>query len=200
MKVIGLTGGIGCGKSFVAKIASHFFPVLHINTDEMARQQMKKGGISYNGVIREFSQKTDDLLLPDGEINRPVLSKIVFSDPEALKKLDEITHPAVISEIQNIIKDNSDTGEYEAVLIESALVFESGIDRICDEVWYVHAPKDQRVNRLMESRGYSREKIDSVLSGQLSEDEFIKKSDRIIENCDSVDVEEMVKIIAGILI
>ena len=52
----------------------------------------------------------------------------------------------------------------------------------------------------MESRGYSREKIDSVLSGQLSEDEFIKKSDRIIENCDSVDVEEMVKIIAGILI
>ena len=84
MKVIGLTGGIGCGKSFVANVASHFLPVLHISTDELARRQMMKGGKSYEGVVMEFSPLTDKLLLPDGEINRPELSRIVFSDEKQI--------------------------------------------------------------------------------------------------------------------
>ena len=74
MKIIGLTGGIGSGKSFVANVAKTHFNVLHISTDEIARQQMLKGGVSYYRVIEEFSKYTDDLILENGEINRPVLS------------------------------------------------------------------------------------------------------------------------------
>ena len=200
MKVIGLTGGIGSGKSFVAKVASYFFPVLHINTDEMARQQMMKGQISYNRVVEEFSKYSDELLKKDGEINRPVLAKIVFNDAGLLNKLNSITHPAVIDGIKEIIKEESGYGEYEAVMIESALVFESGIDKICDEVWFVHAPVSTRIRRLKETRGYSDEKISSVLDDQLAEEEFIKRSDRVIENDDGTGVEEMFTVLSDMLL
>ncbi len=200
MKVIGLTGGIGSGKSFVAKIASYFFPVLHINTDEMARQQMMKGQISYNRVVEEFSKYSDELLREDGEINRPVLAKIVFNDAGLLNKLNSITHPAVIDGIKEIIREESGYGEYEAVMIESALVFESGIDKICDEVWFVHAPVSTRIRRLKETRGYSDEKISSVLDDQLAEEEFIKRSDRVIENDDGTGVEEMFTVLSDMLL
>lgn len=200
MKVIGLTGGIGSGKSFVAKVASYFFPVLHINTDEMARQQMMKGQISYNRVVEEFSKYSDELLKKDGEINRPVLAKIVFNDAGLLNKLNSITHPAVIEGIKEIIREESGCGEYEAVMIESALVFESGIDRICDEVWFVHAPVSTRIRRLKETRGYSDEKISSVLDDQLAEEEFIKRSDRVIENDDGTGVEEMFTVLSDMLL
>jgi dephospho-CoA kinase len=200
LKVIGLTGGIGSGKSFVAKIASYFFPVLHINTDEMARQQMMKGQISYNRVVEEFSKYSDELLREDGEINRPVLAKIVFNDAGLLNKLNSITHPAVIDGIKEIIREESGYGEYEAVMIESALVFESGIDKICDEVWFVHAPVSTRIRRLKETRGYSDEKISSVLDDQLAEEEFIKRSDRVIENDDGTGVEEMFTVLSDMLL
>ena len=200
MKVIGLTGGIGSRKSFVAKVASYFFPVLHINTDEMARQQMMKGQISYNRVVEEFSKYSDELLKKDGEINRPVLAKIVFNDAGLLNKLNSITHPAVIEGIKEIIREESGCGEYEAVMIESALVFESGIDRICDEVWFVHAPVSTRIRRLKETRGYSDEKISSVLDDQLAEEEFIKRSDRVIENDDGTGVEEMFTVLSDMLL
>ena len=200
MKVIGLTGGIGSGKSFVARVASYFFPVLHINTDEMARQQMLKGQISYNRVVEEFSKYSDELLNEDGEINRPVLAGIVFNDADLLNKLNGITHPAVIEGIKEIIGSVSETGEFEAVMIESALVFESGIDRICDEVWYVHAPVSTRVRRLKESRGYTDEKISSVLDDQLADEEFKKRSDRVIENDEGTDVEDMFTILSDMLL
>ena len=199
LKVIGLTGGIGCGKSFVAKLAESFFPVYHINTDDMAREQMKKGGISYNRVLEGFKEYGDILLEEDGEINRKELSKIVFSDKKALEKLDSITHPAVIEEINEIIAREKEQGRFEAVLIESALVFESGIDKICDEVWYVYAPIETRTKRLMESRGYSIEKIDAVLSGQLKEQDFIDRSDRVIQNGDEVTTADLLHTIAEFL-
>ena len=79
MRIIGLTGGIGSGKSFVAQVAEKNFSVLHISSDEIARRQMQKGGISYKRVVEEFSGMTDDLLCEDGEINRTALSKLVMN-------------------------------------------------------------------------------------------------------------------------
>jgi len=192
VKVYGLTGGIGCGKSFVASVAEKYFPVRHINTDDIARQQMKKGGKSYEKVVEAFGCHCPELLDENGEINRPFLSKIVFGDKEKLELLDSITHPLVIDEIKEIISDKNTAEEYQAVLIETALVFESGIDKLCDEVWYVYCPLSERRKRLEKSRGYSREKTDSVLKGQLDEDEFLKRCDRVILNSDAVSVEDMV--------
>ena len=199
MKIIAITGGIGSGKSYVANIMSLYFNVLHINTDEMARKQMMKGRESYNRVVEAFRDKIPDLLDENEEINRPVLSKYVFSNPNELKKLDDLTHPVVIDAIKEIIQEEKQRDFYEAVLIESALVYESGIDNICDEVWYVYAPVETRVKRLTDSRGYSREKIDSVLSGQMDEQEFLKKCDKVIKNGDDSTVTDLIRQISDLL-
>ncbi|MBP5533847.1 MAG: dephospho-CoA kinase [Lachnospiraceae bacterium] len=199
MKIIGLTGGIGSGKSFVADAAQKNFPVLHISTDEIARRQMQKGGISFKKVVKEFSKYTGSLLLEDGEINRPELSKIVMNDPERLKKLDEITHPAVIDEVNNIIKEETDRGVYTAVLIETALLYEAGIDKMCDEVWYVYAPVATRCKRLTETRGYTPEKTEMFLKNQQPEEEFLRRADRIVPNGEDVTEEDMIHIISAYL-
>lgn len=192
MKVIGITGGIGSGKSYVADVAAKYFPVLHVSTDDIAREQMKKGGISYKGVLEEFGGLCENLLEADGEINRKALSEIVFADKQLLEKLNSITHPNVINEIKEIIEREEAEGFYSAVLIETALVFESGIDKICDSVWYVFASLDCRIRRLKQSRGYSDEKIQSILDDQLDEKTFREKSDVVISNNDETDIRDLI--------
>ena len=199
MKIIGLTGGIGSGKSFVANVAEKHFNILHISTDEIARQQMLKGGTSYYRVIEEFSAYSDELVLENGEINRPVLSRLVLNDHNLLKKLDNITHPAVIDEVNGIIAREKEANEHDALLIETALIYEAGMDSICDEVWYVYAPVATRRKRLSLSRGYSEERIDGFLEGQKPEEEFLRLSDRTVPNGEDVTEEDMVRIIRGYL-
>ena len=199
MKVIGLTGGIGSGKSFVAHVAEKYFKILHISTDEIARRQMLKGGVSYKRVIEEFSGYISGLIREDGEIDRQVLSKLVLNDRNMLEKLDGITHPAVIDEVNRMIEEEKEAGIYDAVLIETALIYEAGMDVICDEVWYVYAPLETRRKRLSESRSYSDEKIDGFFNGQLSEEEFLRRSTRTVPNGDDVTEEDMIRIIRGYL-
>ncbi|MCR5725912.1 MAG: dephospho-CoA kinase [Lachnospiraceae bacterium] len=199
MKVIGLTGGIGSGKSFVADIAEKHFNIMHINTDEIARRQMLKGGTSYGKVVEEFSKYSDRLLDEDGEINRQVLGKIVLNDENLIKKLDSLTHPDVIEEVNGIIASEKEKKEKDAVLIETALLYEAGIDGMCDEVWYVYAPMATRRRRLKDSRGYSEEKIDGFFSKQHSEEDFLRLADRTVPNGEDVTEADMVKIIKGYL-
>ena len=199
MKIIGLTGGIGSGKSFVAEIAEKNFPILNINTDEIARTQMLYGGKSYYKVVEEFSGYSDKLLCENGEIDRKVLARIALSDEKLLKKLDEITHPAVIDEILSIISFQKEKNDYCAVLIETALLYEAGIDKICDEVWYVYAPLGTRIKRLKETRGYDEEKIESFFKRQKPEEEFLGKADRTVPNGADVTASDMIKIISGYL-
>ncbi|MBR4144486.1 MAG: dephospho-CoA kinase [Lachnospiraceae bacterium] len=199
MRIIGLTGGIGSGKSFVAQVAEKNFSVLHISSDEIARRQMQKGGISYKHVVEEFSGMTDDLLCEDGEINRTALSKLVMNDPVLLKKLDAITHPAVIDEINTIIAIEDERKIFSAVLVETALLYEAGIDRMCDEVWYVYAPLATRSSRLIKMRGYSTEKTEMFLKNQQPEEEFLRRSDRTVPNGEDVTESDMIKIISAYL-
>lgn len=192
MKIIGITGGIGSGKSYVASVTAKYFPVLHVSTDDIAKEQMKKGGISYDMVVKAFSDICSQLLDEDGEINRAALSKTVFSDNSLLDMLNSITHPNVISELKSIIEREEKKGFYSAVLIETALIFESGIDKMCDSVWDVYASLNCRKRRLKASRGYSEEKIESILDDQLDEEEFKKKSDIVIVNDDSTDIRDLI--------
>ncbi|MBR4777570.1 MAG: dephospho-CoA kinase [Lachnospiraceae bacterium] len=199
MKIIGLTGGIGNGKSFVARVAEKNFPILHINTDEIARTQMQKGGKSFIRVVEEFSPLSDKLLNTDGEINRQELSRLVMADRGLLDRLDEITHPAVIEEIKEIIEKEKASGRYSAVLIETALIYEAGIDSICDEVWYVYAPEGTRRRRLMTERGYTQETIDSFFMNQNPVEFFLSRADRTVPNGFDVTEKDMLEILSGYL-
>ena len=199
MKVIGLTGGIGSGKSYVADVAVKNFEILHISTDEIARRQMLNGGESFYRVVEEFSKYSDELLLENGEINRQVLGAIVLNDQMLLEKLDSITHPPVIEEVNKIIETERQNGRYAALMIETALIYEAGMDSICDEVWYVYAPRDTRKKRLMASRGYSEEKAEGFFRRQKPEEEFLKRAQRVVPNGADVTEEELVRIICAYL-
>ena len=185
MRVIGLTGGIGSGKSWVAEAISKALSWEVIYTDDVAREQMKKGGESYFAVVKEFG---DGILDKSGEIDRSRLSKIVFEDKTKLEKLNSLTHPLVRTYVLNQIAKFREEKK-EAVLIETALLIEAGYQEFCDEVWYVHAPETQRRERLKASRGYSDEKVDSLYLKQRKEEEFLQIATKVIENPDGSTVE-----------
>lgn len=178
MKVIGVTGGVGSGKSYVIEQLAKEHDVCVINTDNIAKDQMKRGGSSYDDVVAFFGR---EIVGDDGEINRAMLSGIVFNDSEKLQKLNELTHPRVIEEMLRLIEESRLSGR-EMAVIETALLIEAGIGKYCDEIWYVTASEDVRRKRLKETRGYSDERIDSMLSSQKDDAEFRKIATRIIEN------------------
>lgn len=188
MKVIGITGGIGSGKSLVADIMVKKYNAYNINTDRIAYEQMLPGGISYSGVVEYFGK---GILNEDGTIDRSRLSRIVFNDREKLLKLNSLTHPNVLIEVQKVIDKKRAEKNVPYCIIETALMIESGYDAVCDEVWYVHSPADIRRQRLKSSRGYTDEKIDAIFASQSKEQDFFKKFDKVIYNEDNMDLDAL---------
>lgn len=187
MKVIGITGGVGSGKSYVARLAAGNFDVLHIQTDNIAKRQMKKGGASYAGVVEYFGE---GILGEDKEIDRARLAQIVFNDDEKLKVLNSLTHPNVTETVKSLIAAGE--GDYEACLVETAILKEAGYEAMCDEIWVVTAPKEERIGRLMKDRGYTRERAEATIDAQLSDDEFASIATALIENPDSASDEMLI--------
>lgn len=199
MKVIGLTGGVGSGKSYVAGLITRNFQILHISTDDIARQQMEPGGASYDAVVENFGR---EILNEDKSIDRAALGRIVFNNDELLEKLNSITHPNVKKElfrIIDVVRSNRVMSimygrpqPYKAVLVETAILKEAGYEEFCDEVWYVHCPLEQRIRRLEKSRGYSREKSLSIIDSQADDEEFLSYATLVIENPDNVVEREII--------
>lgn len=192
MKVIGITGGIGSGKSQVAKILIDSHGAYFLNTDRIAKEQMEVGGVSYAGVVDYFGSS---ILTKDGSIDRKKLSEIVFQDKEKLTQLNDLTHPRVLEAVRKELVSLRKTGEVPYVIIETALMIEAGFDFLCDEVWYVYTPEVIRRERLRKERNYSDQKIDSIFDSQSKEDDFRKRFTKVIENTSDIhDLERQVKI------
>lgn len=179
MKVIGITGGIGSGKSLVADILIKKYKACLLNSDRIAKEQMMPGGISYRGVVEYFGQ---EILFEDGTIDKNKLSAIVFNDKDKLLKLNSLTHPNVLIEIEKIIAKKKASKAVPYCIIETALMIESSYDFICDEVWYVHSEANVRRNRLKQYRSYSDEKIDRIFKSQSKEEDFFKRFSKVIYN------------------
>ena len=211
MAVIGITGGAGSGKSFVAKLAAENFDMLHIDTDKLARTQMMPGGASYAGVAQVFPEclvkdsgensagsgeatGTDPGKLP--EIDRAALAARVFNDKEALEKLESLTHPHVRETVESLIE--SSKGLFSHVLIETAILADAGYCSICDAVWYVTAPDEDRKKRLIE-RGYDEARIKSVFESQPTEERYRETSSYEIKNGEDADEENILEQIRAIL-
>lgn len=183
MKVIGLTGGIGSGKSHVAKILKEKYGAYILSTDMIAKEQMEPGGASFQEVVDYFGK---DILSEDGGIDRSKLAAIVFDDKEKRLKINEITHPNVLTAVMEEIKSIRDKGLAPYLVVETALMIEAGYDFICDEVWYVHTPEEERRNRLKKDRNYSDEKINSIFANQSKEEAFRAKFSKVIENIEDL--------------
>ena len=179
MKVYGITGGAGTGKSEVIKMLQENFGGCVIMSDEVARELMQKGNISYQLIVEYFGR---DILMDDGEIDRKKLADHVFNNKEALEKLNSMTHPYVKNEIRKLIAEAEASGECRFVALESAILLECGYEDICDEFWYVYTKPEIRRQRMKETRNYSDEKVDSVMRNQQPDEVLFEQCSFVIEN------------------
>ena len=181
---IGVTGGVGAGKSTILQILEDKYNAHIIMADDVARELMNKGKASYRAIVKEFG---DDILREDGEIDRQKLAEIVFQDEEKLNKLNSIVHPlvrkAIVKEQKQVNKKDPD----RLIVLEAALLIEAGYKEILDELWGVIVQKEIRIQRLMDSRGYTREKSESIIANQLSDEEFREHCDFIIDNSGTLE-------------
>ncbi len=189
MKVIGLTGGIACGKSSVGDILRKL-GVKVIDADEIAHQIYQPGTPVHSKIVTEFGQ---DILDAGGRINRQKLGKIVFQNQAARLRLEAITHPVIIQEIDNLV-NTARSENYPILVVEVPLLFEAGLERQFDYIWVVSARPDVQLERLMKRNRLSREEATARLAVQLSLDYKEGKADVIVyNNNDLSDLEEEIK-------
>lgn len=181
--VIGITGGIGAGKSRVLALLQQEYGAAALAADAIGHMLMEPGQACYPSIAEEFGQA----LLPDGRIDRQLLASLVFSDPNRLDRLNQIIHPAVKSFIrEEILRLQAETPG-RLIVIEAALLIEDHYEEICEEIWYIYADEQVRRERLRRSRGYSDARISAVMKNQLSDAEFRKCCRRVIDNSGSLE-------------
>ena len=178
MKIIGITGGVGSGKSRVLSYIEEMYSCVICQADHVAWELQKPEEKGYIEIVKYFGE---DILNEDKTINRAALGQIVFADKDELAVLNAIMHPAVKSDIQDKISKEKMRGT-ELFVLEAALLIEERYDEICDELWYIYTDENVRRDRLKLSRGYTDEKIDSMMKTQLSEEVFRKKCKVVIDN------------------
>lgn len=179
MRVIGLTGGVGCGKSTVAALINENYNALVLIADDIGALLMEPGQRCYEEIIEVFGPQ---VVGEDQRLDRKSLASIVFADTKKLAVLNQIVHPKVKAFIEERIKKERERGQLDYIFIESAIILKCGYESICDEFWYVSAPVEERVKRLRLNRGYSKEKIQAIMSNQNEEEEFMNACSNVIEN------------------
>lgn len=178
MKVIGITGGIGAGKSMVLSYLSAKDKSETLEADKLAHQLMKKGQATYKKIANEFGE---EILDANQEIDRASLAKVVLNDKDALHRLNSIVHPDVKEYIRDLIRQKKEEG-LEFLFIEAALLIQDGYKEICNEIWFIQTDAEIRKSRIIESRGYSVEKAEGFLNSQPQDDFFYENTDRVIHN------------------
>ena len=174
MIVIGLTGGIGTGKSEVARILEEIGAYI-IDADRLGHSAYLPHSEIWEEVVKEFG---DGVLLADEEIDRKKLGSIVFNDPVQLAKLNEIMHPRMGKMVSNLIEG----ADSEVVVVEAALLLEAGWDALVDEVWCTGASEDIVIDRLEARNGLNKEEAQKRIKAQMSVDERKSRSQVMIEN------------------
>ena len=181
MKVIGITGGVGCGKSTVMDFLETTYDALILKADSVGHLLMEPGQVCYRQMVEHFGTV---ILKEDGSIDRAKVAGIVFSDPEELQIQNRIMHPAIRAYIlEEIAKAKKDGRAY--CFVEAALLLEDHYDDFCDEVWYIYTDSSIRRSRLKESRGYTDEKIDEIMAKQMTEEEFKSRTVFTVDNSGS---------------
>lgn len=179
MKIIGMTGGVGSGKSTLIQEIAKQFHARVIFSDEAAKMLEEKGGACHAQIVSLLGK---EILKPDGSLNKKAMAEKIFADDALLHAVNGILHPAVKAYIVSEIDKERKAGEYTLFIVEAALLIEERYDLICDELWYVYCDEEVRRARLKESRGYSDEKINQIFASQLSDAQFREGCQRVIDN------------------
>ncbi len=180
MKFIGITGGVGAGKSTILAYLRKNYRVRTLVADEVAHDIMEPGYDCYVRLQKEFSQ--EKIWLHNGRFNRQKLAEVIFADVQKRERLNNIVHPAVKDYILKEVEKERRSGSTDYVVLEAALLIEDGYGQICDELWYVYVTEENRRQRLIENRGYSDAKIDQIFAAQLAEGDYRRHCQVVIDN------------------
>ncbi|MDD2980408.1 MAG: dephospho-CoA kinase [Hespellia sp.] len=178
MKIIGITGGVGSGKSAILDYLEERYKAYICKADEVAMKLQEKDRPCFQEIVSHFGT---GILSGDGEIDRGKLAGIVFSEEAQLKQLNQIVHPAVKREILLRIEEEKKK-KTQYFVLEAALLLEENYQAVCDEMWYIYTRTDVRRTRLKAARGYSDQKIDDIIASQMSEEAFRNGCGCVIDN------------------
>jgi dephospho-CoA kinase len=175
---IGLTGGIGCGKSAASAILAELGAVL-IDADKVGHEVYEPGKPCWHALVDAFG---GEIVAPDRTIDRKKLGARVFSDPSALKRLNAIVQPRIADEINERIRYLRSRGVEAPIVVEAAVLIEAGWQWLVDEIWVITSSSDRAVDRVVATRGLSREEVERRIGNQIVETERTRDADCVIRN------------------
>ena len=176
--IIGITGGVGAGKSTILNLLQNEYQAYLIIADDVTKRLYNPGESAYSVLRTIFG---DSILLPEtGEIDRKKMAEIIFSNQALLEMVNDCVHPLTIAAISSEIQKASLTNDY--IVVEAALLTKGALDAWCDEIWYVYVPEEERIRRLQENRGYTREKCESIMASQATDEQYREFSQYVIDN------------------
>ena len=184
MRFIGITGGVGAGKTEILKyIGQHYKCEIYL-ADDIGHKVKEPGTDGYRALLDLLGR---EILDDDGQINKASMAAKIFGDPALLEQVNAIIHPAVKKYLAERLAEAGERKDVELFFVEAALLIENGFREVVDEMWYIYAREEVRRKRLSQNRGYTREKIEKIMSSQLSEEEFRKNCDFVIDNSESLE-------------
>ena len=183
MKFIGITGGVGAGKTEILNyIRKHYKCEIYL-ADRVAEQLQEPGTECFKALVELLGE---GIKSPEGRLDRKQIAAKIFADSRLLKQVNDIVHPAVKVFLLERLEEARASGETELFFVEAALLIEAGYRALVDELWYIYADETVRRLRLEQERGYSPEKTAQIMASQLQEEKFRKNCDFVIDNSGSL--------------
>lgn len=179
MLVIGITGGVGAGKTRILQVLQTHCNCRIVLADEVGNKVKEPGQKCYDKIVKLLG---NTILEEDSTINRLKMAEKIFSEKKLLEEVNQIIHPAVKEYILKEIEMEKEKNEVEVFFLEAALLIEAGYIPLLDELWYIYSDRHVREERLRKSRGYTQEKIRQIMSKQLAEEEFEKYANVKLDN------------------
>ena len=188
MWIIGITGGVGSGKTEILSYIQNKYRASVIFADKVAHLLQQPGQICYRPLLTLLGRDIlSDEKQEDSPIDRGKMAAEIFRNPDLLKQVNAIVHPAVRNYVDREIQEASEKGERDFLFIEAALLIEAGYGAVVDELWYIYADEKVRMNRLGESRKYPEEKIRQIMKEQLPEWKFRQECQFVVDNSGSLE-------------
>ena len=183
VRIIGVTGGIGSGKSTVSRILYDLGAKV-IDADLIARETTSKGSKAYKEILDYFGE---GILDEKGNLSRKKLADMVFKDINKLEILNRITHKYIAESIEITMERLKSEGESDVIVIDAPIPIEHGFIDLSDEVWVITSDVETRIKRVMERSGFSRDEALNRINSQLKDEDYLKVADEVISNNGSME-------------
>ena len=178
MYIIGLTGGISCGKSAVAESLRRNYNAVTLDIDEVTHWLSEPGGKLFEIYVRHFGA---EIVTSEGVLNKKQIGEIIFNDPAERKWINSVAHPILLNHARQFLVDCSEIGA-GLVILEVPLLFEAGWEHLFDEIWAVYTKRQLQIKRLMRRDRLTKEEALARINVQMTREEICSRADVVIRN------------------